>query len=383
MTEILKKIQEAANNKKTASEFTHGIYRYPASMSPILAREIITLFTKKKDIILDPFCGGGTTAIESILQGRKIICSDINSLASFITKTKVTPLKNDIINKIKEWATYTLERLKEYRKMKVPINFQINNNLHCRKTTWLLNKLKDEANLQSNHQVRAICNLIMLSVGKRCYDCRIEPLNPSKLIKTFDKISQLIVKSLYEYSNQCFRVSPNIDIEDDIKIFCENALNLPKLIEKKYVKNIKLVLTSPPYPGIHILYHRWQIKGRRQTSLPFNLLHLNDGFPTSYYTLGSASKKGYEFYFENISKIFSGLREIITENTIIAQVVSFKDPEWQLPMYKNAMNEAGYYEFYLRNNKKDLITREVPNRKWYTNLNDKKTIEYILFHCKK
>ena len=383
MTEILKRIQEAANNNKNASEFTHGIYRYPASMSPILAREIISSFTKKEDIILDPFCGGGTTAIESILQGRRIICSDINSLASFITQAKATPLKNDIIDKIKEWTIYTLEQLKEYKKIEVPKIFQVNDNLHSRKTLWLLNKLKDEANLQSNQQIRSMCNLIILSVGKRCYDCRNKPLNPLKLIEIFDKISELTIKSLFEYSKQCFTVYPNFNIKDNIKIFCENALNLPTLIEKKDVKNIKLILTSPPYPGIHILYHRWQIKGRRQTSLPFNLLNLNDGSPTSYYTLGSTSKKGYEFYFENVRNIFSGLTEIITKNTIIAQVVSFKEPKWQLPMYKNAMNEAGYHETYLSNNKRDLITREVPNRKWYTNLNDKKTIEYILLHYKK
>lgn len=383
MTEILNRIQEAANNKKNASGFTHGIYRYPASMSPILAKEIILSFTKKNDIILDPFCGGGTTAIESILHGRKIICSDINSLASFITRSKATPLKNEVINKITEWTFHTLERLKEYRKMEVPANFQINDNLHCRKTTWILYKLKNEVNLQTDHQIRTIGNLIMLSVGKKCYDCQDKPLNPSKLIKSFERISKLTIKSFVEYSNQCFSISPNINLEDDIKVFSENALNLPYLIEKKYTKKIKLVLTSPPYPGVHILYHRWQIKGRRQTSLPFDLLNLNDGSPSSYYTLGAETKKGYDFYFESIKKIFCGLREIITKNTTVVQIISFKEPEWQLSKYLEAMNHAGYNEIYLNNDKKEIISREVPNRKWYTNLNDKKTIEYVLFHQKK
>jgi DNA modification methylase len=380
MTEILNRIKEAANNKKNASEFTHGIYRYPASMSPILAREIILSFTKKNDIILDPFCGGGTTAIESILHGRKIICSDINSLASFITRTKATPLKEEVINKINEWSILTLERLEEYRKMEVPANFQINDNLHCRKTTWILEKLKDEVNLQTDHQIRSIGNLILLSVGKKCYDCQDKPLNPYGLIKSFDKISHLTIKSLAEYSTQCFNASSKINLEDDIKIFCENALNLPNLIENNYVKKIKLVLTSPPYPGVHILYHRWQIKGRRQSSLPFNLLNLNDGSPSSYYTLGAKTKKGYEFYFESINKIFLGLSEIISKNTIVVQVVSFTEPKWQLTKYLEAMDKAGYNEIYLNSNKKEIITREVPNRKWYTNLNDRKTIEYILFH---
>lgn len=382
MIEISKRIQEAANNKKYASEFTHGIYRYPASMSPLIAREIISLFTKKRDVIIDPFCGGGTTAIEALSHGRKIICSDVNSLACFITKTKATPLKNGVIEKIKLWSAITLDRLREYRKKEVPDNFSINKNLHCKKTLWLLTKLMHEANLQLDPQVRDICNLIMLSVGKLCYDCRVESPNPSKLVKAFNKISHSVIKSIIEYSDRCLEVTPNIDIENHLKIFCENALNLPELIDRKDAKRIKLVLTSPPYPGVHILYHRWQIKGRRQTSLPYNLLHLNDGLPASYYTLGSASNKGYESYFKNIRNIFSNLWKVIGEKTIIAQVVSFKESEWQLPMYKKAMREAGYSEIYLTNNKGDIITRDVPNRKWYTNLMNKKAQEYILFHSK-
>ena len=29
-----------------------------------------------------------------------------------------------------------------------------------------------------------------------------------------------------------------------------------------------LVVTSPPYPGIHMLYHRWQVDGRKETDAP-------------------------------------------------------------------------------------------------------------------
>lgn len=30
-----------------------------------------------------------------------------------------------------------------------------------------------------------------------------------------------------------------------------------------------LILTSPPYPGVHVLYHRWQVQGRKETPAPF------------------------------------------------------------------------------------------------------------------
>jgi len=383
MNEILNRIQEAAFSRKNAAEFTHCIYRYPASMSPILAREIILSFTEKNDFVLDPFCGGGTTAIESVLNGRKIICSDINSLASYVTRAKATPLNKDTINQISDWRYYSIKKLKEFKKMEVPVNFKLEDNLHSRKTIWILQKLKEEVNSETDQNLKNVINLILLSVGKNCYDCRDKTLNPSRLIKSFEKISQLAIKSISDYSENCYSISPRINPENDIKVFCENAITLPNLIEKKQVKKIKLVLTSPPYPGVHILYHRWQVKGRRQTSLPFDLLNLSDGSPLSFYTLGADTKKGDEFYFESIYRIYQNLKKIISKDTTVVQVVSFKKPEWQLSRFLHAMEAAGYDEICLNSHPGDLITREVPNRKWYTNLNDKKAIEYILIHRKK
>lgn len=143
---------------------------------------------------------GGTTAIESILNGRKTICSDINSLASYITKAKATPLNKDTLDQITNWHLHAIEKLKEYRKLEVPENFRLYNNLHSRKTVWILQKLKEEINSEANQYIKNVSNLILLNVGKNCYDCQDKSLNPSRLIKSFEKISQLVIKSLSEYS---------------------------------------------------------------------------------------------------------------------------------------------------------------------------------------
>jgi hypothetical protein len=47
-----------------------------------------------------------------------------------------------------------------------------------------------------------------------------------------------------------------------------------------------LILTSPPYPGVHVLYHRWQVLGRRETPAPFWIAGTLDGAGASYYTFG-------------------------------------------------------------------------------------------------
>ena len=43
----------------------------------------------------------------------------------------------------------------------------------------------------------------------------------------------------------------------------------------------RLVVTSPPYPGVHILYHRWQVDGRKEAPLPFMIANRLDGAGSS------------------------------------------------------------------------------------------------------
>jgi DNA modification methylase len=55
-------------------------FKHPA---PFLIKDIsklIRLFTKKGDLVLDPFMGSGTTLIASSLEGRKSIGIDLNKI---------------------------------------------------------------------------------------------------------------------------------------------------------------------------------------------------------------------------------------------------------------------------------------------------------------
>ncbi len=59
----------------------------------------------------------------------------------------------------------------------------------------------------------------------------------------------------------------------------------------------KLILTSPPYPGVHVLYHRWQVDGRKETPAPFWIANKLDGAGLSHYTMGDRKNPGLRTYF--------------------------------------------------------------------------------------
>ena len=79
-------------SKKT--RFTHRIHTYPAKLIPHIPNYLIKNFSKKNDTILDPFCGSGTTLLESILCHRNALGIELNPVARLIAKVKITPLDN-------------------------------------------------------------------------------------------------------------------------------------------------------------------------------------------------------------------------------------------------------------------------------------------------
>jgi hypothetical protein len=92
----------------------------------------------------------------------------------------------------------------------------------------------------------------------------------------------------------------------------------------------RLILTSPPYPGVHVLYHRWQVDGRKEAPLPFLIADKLDGAGSSFYTMGDRKYPELKTYFDNNRNTMSSIAALADEHTIIVQMVAFANPAWQL-----------------------------------------------------
>ena len=53
--------------------FTHAIYRYPARFSPEFVATAIENLAPDDGLVVNPFVGGGTTAIEALARGRRLL----------------------------------------------------------------------------------------------------------------------------------------------------------------------------------------------------------------------------------------------------------------------------------------------------------------------
>tara|TARA_B100000686_G_scaffold330445_1_gene392722 strand:+ start:2763 stop:4214 length:1452 start_codon:yes stop_codon:yes gene_type:complete len=81
----------------------HYMCSYMAMFPPELPHYFIERFTKPGDIVLDPFCGRGTTPVEAAAQGRHGIGNDLNPLAIALTRGKLSnPTVEDVLSRLDE-----------------------------------------------------------------------------------------------------------------------------------------------------------------------------------------------------------------------------------------------------------------------------------------
>jgi hypothetical protein len=152
-------------------------------------------------------------------------------------------------------------------------------------------------------------------------------------------------------------------------------------------KTPKLVVTSPPYPGVHVLYHRWQVDGRKESPAPFMIAGKLDGSGSSYYSMGDRKQPQLADYFSSVHATMSSVAAVSDENTLVVQMLAFSNPSWQLPRYLETMEESGLTECFLKSLKRDgdgRLWRSVPGRRWYSDQRGATpgSKEVVLFHRK-
>lgn len=81
-----------ANSPRRDAGATRTIYSYPAKFQARLPAELIERFTRAGELVVDPYSGGGTTALEAYLQGRAFAGVDLSPFACLVARVKTTPL---------------------------------------------------------------------------------------------------------------------------------------------------------------------------------------------------------------------------------------------------------------------------------------------------
>ena len=236
----------AGKTRKETAYITHGYHRYPAKFIPQIVFRLAEKYTKKNDLIVDPFGGCGTTMVEAKVMGRKSIGVDINPVAVLIAKVKSTPI--DPLKLEKEFIDlkYKLSSYNSKTKIKILEHERIDywfKPEEKRKLAFILSEISKIKNQDVRDffycgfsNILKNCSIWMQKSNKPTRDFKKKPSEPFQAFYRQIKMMLRGNAKFYELLKE------KNNLKTFCKIYCTDARKIP-------TKNntVSLIVTSPPY----------------------------------------------------------------------------------------------------------------------------------------
>ena len=94
-TSIISKLERVDWNfpgATTLQNSVHSLHRFPGNFIPQVPSYLIQILSNPGDLVLDPFCGSGTTGVEALILGRSVFQSDVNRASIQVAEGKLAML---------------------------------------------------------------------------------------------------------------------------------------------------------------------------------------------------------------------------------------------------------------------------------------------------
>jgi hypothetical protein len=378
-----------ARDTAPVSGLTHDYYKYPARFSPAFVRAAVQILTRPGDLVLDNHVGGGTTLVEALALGRHAIGVDVSSLAEFVATVKTMALDRQERASLRKWASQLPLAIHAH---KASVRLAHYESLGYYKhlghpARWRLRKAIEQALLSA----MSLASDRLIAFG-RCVVLRAAQwaLDGRKALPTLPSFRAALAQTADAMIDAAQNFADAVNAHaamPSVAVLNRSASGLEQDARMQGRKAPRLVITSPPYPGIHVLYHRWQVDGRKEAPLPFMIANKLDGAGSSFYTMGDRQYPGLKTYFSHIEASMRSVAALANEKTTVLQLVAFADARWQLPRYLSTMEAAGLTELFLpalRGEADGRLWRTVPGRRWYADQRGRTpgSAEVLLIHRK-
>jgi len=215
----------------------------------------IDRLTKPGDLVLDPFCGRGTTPFQALLMGRKAVASDINPVAYCVTKAKTNaPSERALMRRITFLENRYSPESWEQQRLKLPEFFQCayspatlrqilylraslawaESKTDCMIAALVLGSLHGETLKSGSYFSNQMPHTISTKPQYSIRFWKERNLRPPER----DAFELLRQRAAYRYESPCPQA--------DATVFMSDFRELPKfLIRQSY--RPRCIITSPPY----------------------------------------------------------------------------------------------------------------------------------------
>ena len=217
---------------------THTFHSYPARFIPQIPLTFIKLFTEEEDTVLDPFCGCGTTVVESFYNNRHSIGNDFNPLATLISKVKTTKVEKQKLMYLLSMLPESLDtsridkdkiqkRLENLPKRNISELFDYHTVSELKAIKLLLEEIKEK-------------DVDLYDIGCLALSSTIWAYVETG---TRDDIYNSFSRRLYSITTELDKMNNLIKYNPNVTIINGDSRNLDAVKSK----SVDLIVTSPPY----------------------------------------------------------------------------------------------------------------------------------------
>ncbi len=243
------------------SYLTHSFHPFPAKFPPQLPKVILSEFSGKGEIVLDPFCGSGTTLVEAQLQGIDSVGVDINGLACLLSEVKSKPLSKqqqslaaELFNRISDESF--LWEMGKKKDVTVPkfdgLSHWFQPNV-AKELAFLRNEILAIKDKAARDFLRVVLSSIIVRVSNQESDTRFaaidKKIKDGFTFKLFLDRGKVFLEKMRAFSKQV--KTPTI-----VEVYNTDSRDLGFLNSRKF----DLIVTSPPYANTYdyYLYHKFR-----------------------------------------------------------------------------------------------------------------------------
>jgi hypothetical protein len=244
----------------TTENDAHNIHPFPAKFIAQIPRTILSLFrVAPGSVVLDPFCGSGTTLLEAKNAGADFVGVDLNPIAVLISKVKTDGIQPHALQILHSVALAAHSRFLsgEYCIPEIPrldhwFRPEIAAAMACIsgeiKTAECSDELRDFLRLA----LSAITVRVSNQESETRYAALTKSTQATDVFRIFEKAGENIATKLQKSSLSLF--SPR---RGTGKLFTSDARDIGNLD----LPPVSLVITSPPYPNAfeYWLYNKYRM----------------------------------------------------------------------------------------------------------------------------
>lgn len=248
-----------AVRRKDNQVLTHNLHPWPAKFIPYFPAKLISYYSAPGQVVLDPFCGSGTTLVEAMLSGRRAIGVDINPIAVLVSKAKTSILSEQDGLIIQDVQRSVLALMSDALKGKLPQNElpSFPNRDHWFKPfvsaelAALLKLFPNSEDTASSVLLRTVFSSIIVRVSNQESETRWKAVD--KKVRPGDTL-RLFLSRLTEAVERVRQFAQLVPPTSTCTVYRADSRNLG-FIERN---SIDLIVTSPPYLNSfdYYLYHK-------------------------------------------------------------------------------------------------------------------------------